>query len=120
MEVTREEQYIAIRFCFRLKHTASETYAKLQQAYGEDALPRATVFRWFKDFKDDRILCVMEGGSGVTPSAVAEVNMNTASVIVREDRRVTLRTLSKALRISYGSVFTIMYDHLHMTRVCAR
>ena len=27
-----------IRFFFRLKHTASETYAKLQQAYGEDAL----------------------------------------------------------------------------------
>ena len=84
MEVTREEQYSAIRFCFRF--TASETYAKLQQANGEDALPCATVFRWFKDFKDGRVLCVKEGGPGVTPSAVTEVNINTASVIVHENQ----------------------------------
>ena len=116
MEVTREEQYSAIRFCFRLKYTASETYAKLQQVYSEDALPRATVFRWFKD---GRVLCVKEGGSGVTPSAVTEVNINTASLVVREDQRITLCNLSKALRISYGSVFTILHDHFHMTYVCA-
>lgn len=120
MEVTREEQYSAIKFCFRLNHTATETYEKLKQAYGEDALPRATVFRWFKDFKEGRLVCVKQGGPGVSASAVTEVNINTAAVIVREDRRITLRNLSEVLRISYGSVFTIMHDHLHMTRVCAR
>ena len=100
MEVMREEQYSAKRFCFRLKHTASETYAKLQKAYGKDALSHATVFRWFKDFKDSRVLCVKEGGPGVMVSAVTEANINTASVIVHEDRQITLRNLSKALRIS--------------------
>ena len=100
MEVTQEELYSAKWFCFHLKHTASETYAKLQQAYGEDALPRATEFRWFKDFKDGRVLCVKEGGPYVTASAVTEVNINTASVSVHENRQITLRNLSKALRIS--------------------
>ena len=33
MEVSQKEQYSIIRCCFCLKHTASETYAKLQQAY---------------------------------------------------------------------------------------
>ena len=65
--VTREEKSSAKRFCFRLKHTASETYAKLQKVYGEDALPHATVFRWFKDFKDGRVLCVKEGGLVLRP-----------------------------------------------------
>ena len=69
--------------------------------YGEDALPHARVFRWFKDFKDGRVLYVKEGGPGVTATAVTEVNNNTASVIVREDRQITLHNLSKALRISY-------------------
>ena len=78
MEVTREEQYSAIRFCFRLKDTSYETYAKLHQACGEDAVPRATVFRWFKDFKEGRVLCVKECGHGVTASAVTGVNINTA------------------------------------------
>ena len=64
MEVTREEQYGAIKFCFRLNHTASETYEKLKQAYGESALPRATVFRWFKEFKEERVSCVKQGGPG--------------------------------------------------------
>ena len=49
-----------------------------------------------------------------------QVNINTACVIVREDRQITLRNLSKAFRISYGSVFIIMHDHLHITRICAR
>ena len=91
-----------------------------KQAYGEDALPRAAVFRWFKDFKDGQVLCIKEFGPGVTDSAVTEVNINTASVIFCEDWQITLSNLSKALRISYGSVFTIMHDHLHMTLVCAR
>jgi len=91
MEVTREEQYGAIKFCFRLNHTASETYEKLKQTYGESALPRATVFRWFKEFKEGRVSCVKQGGPGVSASAVTETNINTAAVIVREDRRITLR-----------------------------
>ncbi|GFU33134.1 uncharacterized protein TNCV_4156601 [Trichonephila clavipes] len=36
----------AIKFCFRLGHNATETFAKLQQAYGDGVLSR--VFRWFK------------------------------------------------------------------------
>ena len=35
MEVSREEQYSVIQLGFRLKHTASETYAKLQQEYNQ-------------------------------------------------------------------------------------
>ena len=71
------------------------------------------------DFTNGRVLCVKEGGPDVTPSTVTEVNINTACVIVPEDWQITLCNLSKAFRISYGSVFTIMHDHLHMTRVCA-
>ena len=107
MEVMREEQYSAIRFCFRLKFTAFETYAKLQQAYGEDTLHRATVFRWFKDFKDSQVVCVKKGGSGVMAFAMTDVNINSASVIVRYDRRITLHNLSKALRISHGMIISI-------------
>ncbi|GFW54550.1 putative transposase [Trichonephila clavipes] len=39
------EQRCAIKFCFRLGHNATETFAKLQQAYGDSVLSRARVFR---------------------------------------------------------------------------
>ncbi|GFX02320.1 HTH_48 domain-containing protein [Trichonephila clavipes] len=44
----------AIKFCFRLEHNATATFAKLQQAYGDSVLSRAQVFRWFKAFSEGR------------------------------------------------------------------
>ncbi|GFX88528.1 uncharacterized protein TNCV_2659391 [Trichonephila clavipes] len=44
----------AIKFCFRLGHNATETFAKIQQAYGDSVLSRVQVFRWFKAFSNGR------------------------------------------------------------------
>ncbi|GFX29481.1 protein GVQW3 [Trichonephila clavipes] len=48
------EQRCAIKFCFRFGHNATETFAKLQQVYGDSVLSRAQVFRWFKAFSEGR------------------------------------------------------------------
>jgi len=44
------EQCICIKFCFKIRKTATETYQLLQQAYGEDAMGRTQVFDWFHWF----------------------------------------------------------------------
>ncbi|GFX04214.1 HTH_48 domain-containing protein [Trichonephila clavipes] len=49
-----KEQRCAIKFCFRLGHNATETFAKLQLAYGDSVLSRAQVFRRFKAFSEGR------------------------------------------------------------------
>jgi len=46
------EQRICIKFCFKIRQTAKETYHLLQQAYGEDAMGRTQVFYWFRRFKE--------------------------------------------------------------------
>jgi hypothetical protein len=38
--------------CLKLGHSATETFQKLQQAYGESMLSRTQVFRWFKVFSE--------------------------------------------------------------------
>ncbi|GFX58714.1 uncharacterized protein TNCV_804191 [Trichonephila clavipes] len=48
-----KEQRCAIKFCFRLARNATETFAKLQQAYGDSVLSRAQVFRWFMAFLEE-------------------------------------------------------------------
>ena len=48
------EQGCAIKFCLKLGMNATETCRKLQEAYGEDALSRAQIFRWFKGFSAGR------------------------------------------------------------------
>ena len=50
------EQCCTIKFCLKLGMNATETCGKLQEAYGDDALSQAQIFRWFKDFSSGRDL----------------------------------------------------------------
>ena len=44
-----EERY-AIKFCFKLRKNAKETYGMLQTAFGASCMNRASVFEWHKRF----------------------------------------------------------------------
>ena len=52
-EYTLEEQY-AIKFCFKLGKNATETYWKLQTAFGASCMNQASVFEWHKRIKEGR------------------------------------------------------------------
>ena len=53
-EDTLEEWY-AIKFCFKLgKNDATETYGMLQTAFQPSCMNRASVFEWYKRFKEGR------------------------------------------------------------------
>jgi hypothetical protein len=52
MEKRNLEQRCAIKFCVKLNKNATETYEKLERAYGEHALSRAQVFRCHKEILD--------------------------------------------------------------------
>ena len=52
-EETLEEWY-AIKLCFRLGKNATETYGMLQTAFGQSCMNWASVFEWYKRFKDGR------------------------------------------------------------------
>ena len=50
-EDTSEERY-AIKFCFKLRKNATETYGGLQTAFAASCMNRASVFVWHKRFKE--------------------------------------------------------------------
>ena len=52
-ENTVEELY-AIKFCFKLGKNATETYGMLQTAFETFCMNRASVFEWYKRFKEGR------------------------------------------------------------------
>jgi hypothetical protein len=45
------EHQICLRFCFRLRKTATEAHEILQKAFMEEALSHTQVFEWFAWFK---------------------------------------------------------------------
>ena len=53
-EDTLEERY-TIKFYFKFeKNDATETYGILQTTFGPSCMNRASVFAWYKRFKDSR------------------------------------------------------------------
>ncbi|GFX84297.1 protein GVQW3 [Trichonephila clavipes] len=83
------EQRCAIKFCFRLGHNATETFAKLQQAYGDSVLSRAQIFRWFKAFSEGRESIEDEPRSRRPSVSKTAENVVRVRDLVRSDHRLT-------------------------------
>jgi len=47
------EQRVAVRFCFKAGHSATEELVLAQKYYGNEAVKRSNVFRWHSRFRDD-------------------------------------------------------------------
>jgi hypothetical protein len=50
----RNEKRFAIKFCFKASLSATETLVLVQEAYGNEALNRSNIFRWYSRFRDVR------------------------------------------------------------------
>ena len=48
------QQRCAIKFCFKLQKTATQTYELLQEAEGDNSLSEGKVFEWCNRFKEGR------------------------------------------------------------------
>ena len=48
------EQWYAIKFSVKLNKSSTETFASLNEAYGDATLSRTVVFNWHKTFKEGR------------------------------------------------------------------
>jgi hypothetical protein len=59
-----EQQRCAIEFCVRLGKSGSETLQLIHQAYGDDAMTRAAVFKWWKRFGNGEMNVKDEPRSG--------------------------------------------------------
>ncbi|KAL4090770.1 hypothetical protein QTP88_025547 [Uroleucon formosanum] len=114
------EQRCAIRFCFKLGHSATETFQKLQQAYGESVLSRAQDFRWFKAFSEGREAIENEPRSGRPSTAKTEENVIRVRDLVRSDRRLTARMNGEQLGLTNTTVHQILTNDLEMRKICAK
>ena len=58
--------------------------------------------------------------SGRPNSVVIPENIKKANKMVLSDRKLKLRGVADTLKISEGSVFTILHEHLSMRRLCSK
>jgi hypothetical protein len=75
MSWIEEMNRVAINLCFKAGLSATETLVLVQKAYGNEALNRSNVLRWYSRFRDGRELEENDERGGRPKSTRTEVNI---------------------------------------------
>ena len=114
----RNEQRVAIKFCFTAGLFATETLVLVQKACGNEALNRSNVFRWYSQFRDGRRL-VDDERCGRPKSTRTEVNIAAVADFVKNDHQITSRMIAESVNIPKTVVLQIMKEDLGKRKLCA-
>jgi hypothetical protein len=93
------EQRVAIKFCFKAGLSATETLVLVQKDYGNEAVNRSNVFRWYSRFWDGREL--VEDDRERWPSKI-DSNWGKHCCCCwfsKNDRRIASRMIAESLNI---------------------
>ena len=86
----------------------------LNNSYGVSAPGKSTIVDWYVEFKRGRTNTNDAERSGCPKSAVVLENITKVHKIDLYDRELKLREIADTLKISEGSVFTILHESLEM------
>jgi histone-lysine N-methyltransferase SETMAR len=114
------EQRVAIKFCFKACLSASETSVLVQKTYGNEAVNRSNVFRWYSQFRDGRELVEDDERDGRPNSTRTKVNIADLADLVKNDRRIASRMTAESLNIPKTVVLRILTEDLGKRNLCAR
>ena len=92
----------------------------LDKCYLGSALSETTVKRWFANFKSCHTDTNDAECSGRPKSTVVSENTKSLHKLVLADPKLKLYEITKGLKISEGSVFTILHEHLSMRKLCSQ
>ena len=116
LEDTLEERY-AIKFCFKLRKNATETYGMLQTAFGASCKNRASVFEWHKRFKEGRESVRDDERCGRSKEVRTPEFIGQIKNFMDKDRRVSIETISAQFDVSVGTVHTIIREEVKMQKI---
>lgn len=115
-----KEFRVLIKHCFLMGKNTVQAKQWLDKCYSDSAPSAATVKRWYADFKRGRADTNDGERSGRPNSAVVPENVKKVHKIILANRKSKLREIAEVLKISEGSVFTILHEHLSMRKLCSK
>jgi len=114
------EHRVAIKVCFKAGLSATETLVLVQKAYGNEALNRSNVFRWYSRSRDGRELVEDDERGGLPKSTRTVVNIAAVADLVKNDRRIASRIIEFFNIPKDCSSFRILKEDLGKRKLCAR
>lgn len=114
------EQRIVIKFLWKLGKQKADILRDLQHIYGEHALKQRTVEKWMQLFRQGRESTDDDSRSGRPATSTSGDHVAAVEKILSDNPKVTTRELAETLRVSVGSIVTILHDRLHMSKISSR
>jgi len=114
------EQRTNIKFLVKPGKSGNEIREMLVQVYGDNAMMKTAVYNWVKRFSEGRESVTDEERSGCPATSRTEENIAKIRQIVRENRRLTVRSIAEQVNIDGETVRKILNEDLDMRNVCAK
>ena len=92
----------------------------LQKFFGDETMSQKNVYKWYRYFKEGREHVDDFQRSGRPSTSIDDQNINKIKEMMSGNCRLTIRELVDMVGISFGSVQTILKDHLGLRRVKSR
>ena len=114
------EQRTNIKFLVKLGKSGNEIREMLVQVYWDNSMKKTAVYKWVKRFSEGRESVTDERSSGRSATSRTEENITKVRQIVRENRRLTVRSIAEQVNIDRETVRKILTEDLDMRKVCAK
>ncbi|GBM73403.1 hypothetical protein AVEN_163201-1 [Araneus ventricosus] len=93
---------------------------RMKEVYGEQCLPRCTVFRWCHRYEAGRVNIKDLPRPGQAHVVTNSATISTVDELIWQNRRITSREIAVELSISNGTVHHIIHKKLGYGKVGAQ
>lgn len=120
MDFKREHFRAMILYDYKFGLNECECRERLVSAFEDYAPSRATVFRWFAQFKRGIFSLNDDERNGRPATSVTEENVLAVKKIIKEDPKVTYKQIEEVVKISSPAINEILHNRLGVRKLCSR
>ena len=102
------QQRTNIKFLVKLGKSGNEIREMLVQVYGDNAMKKTAVYKWGKRFSEGRESVTDEERSGRPATSRIQENIAKVRQMVRENRRLNVRSIAEQVNIDRETVRKIL------------
>ena len=109
-----------IKFLTKEGAKAKEIHRRMADVYGDSSSKYSTVAKWSAEFKHGRDSLEDYQRPGRPADVISQEMIERVERLVLNNRRIKVAELASECGVSKGSVYTIIHEHLGMSKVSAR